>query len=66
MRTTRQLPDPAAVARWLRALKIQGQGCIKAVPDPSDPLAVAAYNQACRQLAAETKTEAHADPEPAP
>jgi hypothetical protein len=66
MTTTRQVPDPAAVAWWLRTLKICAQGCIKPVPDPADPLAVAAYNQARRQLAAEAKTEAHAEPEPAP
>ena len=66
MRTTRQLPDPAAVAWWLHTLKICAQGCIKPVPDPADPLAVAAYNEARRQLAAEAKTEARAEPEPAP
>ena len=47
-------------------LKICAQGCIKPVPDPADPLAVAAYNEARRQLAAEAKAEAHAEPEPAP
>jgi hypothetical protein len=66
MTTTHHAPDPAAVAWWLRTLKICAQGCIKPVPDPADPLAVAAYNEACRQLAAEVKTEAHAEPEPAP
>lgn len=66
MRTIRQVPGLAAVAQWLRKLKIQVQGCIKAVPDPPDPPAVAAYNEARRQLATEAKTEAHAEPEPAP
>jgi hypothetical protein len=66
MRTTRQLPDPGAVTWWLHTLKIHAQGCVKPVPDPTDPLAVAACNEACRQLAAEAKAEAHAEPEPAP
>jgi hypothetical protein len=66
MTTTRQVPDQAAVAWWLHTLKICAQGCIKPVPDPADPLAVAACNEARRQLAAEAKTEAHAEPEPAP
>jgi hypothetical protein len=70
MTTTRQVPDPAAVAWWLRTLKSCARGCIKAVPDPADPLAVAAYNQARRQLAAEAagraKAEARAEPEAAP
>jgi hypothetical protein len=52
MTAAHQVPDPAAVARWLRTLKIQARGCIKAAPDPADPLAVAAYNEARRQLAA--------------
>jgi hypothetical protein len=68
--TARQVPDPAAVAWWLRMLKICAQGCIQPVPDPADPLAVAAYNQARRQLAAEAgaraKAEARAEPEAAP
>jgi hypothetical protein len=66
MRPSRQLPDPAAVAWRLRTLRIHAQGCIKPVPDPADPLAVAAYNEARCQLAAQAKTEAHAEPEPAP
>ena len=66
MRTTHLVPDPSAVAEWLGTLKIESQGCIKAVPDPADPLAVAAYKQARRQLAAEAKTEARAEPEPTP
>jgi hypothetical protein len=65
MRTTHLIPDPAAVAEWLRTLKIESQGCIKTVPDPADAVAVAAYNQARRQRAAEAKPEAHAEPEPA-
>jgi hypothetical protein len=66
MRATRQVPDPAAVAWWLRTLKIHAQGCIKSVPDPADPLAVAAYNEARRQLAAAAKAEARAEPEATP
>ena len=66
MRTTRQIPDQHAVAWWLRMLKICAQGCIKPVPDPADLFAVAAYNEARRQFAAEAKAEAHAEPEPAP
>ncbi len=45
MRKTHQVPDPAAVAWWLHTLKIHAQGCIKPVPDPADPLAVAVYNE---------------------
>jgi len=49
MSATRKVPDPAAVsAWWLRILKTCAQGCIQPVPDPADPLAVAAYNQASR------------------
>ena len=69
MSATRQVPDPAAVAWWLRMLTICAQGCIQPVPDPADPLAVAAYNEARRQLAAEAapaKAEARAEPEAAP
>ena len=66
MRKTHQVPNAAAVAWWLHTLKIHAQGCIKPVPDPADPLAVAAYNEARRQLAAEATTEARAEPEPAP
>ena len=66
MNAARQCPDPAAVAWWLDTLRICAQGCIKPVPDPADPLAVAAYNEARRQLAAEATTEARAEPEPAP
>lgn len=66
MTAKRQVPGQHTVAWWLRTLKIQGRGCIRAVPDPDDPLAVAAYNKARRQLAAEAKAEARAEPEPAP
>ena len=66
MRTTRQVPDPAAVAWWLCMLRICAQGCIQPVPDPADPFAVAACNEARRQLAAEAKTQARAEPEPVP
>ena len=70
MSARRQVPDPAAVAWWLRMLTICAQGCIQPVPDPADPLAVAAYNEARRQLAAEAATranaEARAEPEAAP
>ena len=66
MTARRQILDQAAVAWWLRMLKIHAQGCIKPVPDPADPLAVAAYNEARRQLADEAKTEARAEPEPEP
>jgi hypothetical protein len=44
---TRQVPDPAAVAWWLDRL-MTAQGCLKPGPDPADPAAVAAYNEACR------------------
>ena len=53
MSARRQVPDPAAVAWWLHTLTIHARGCIQPVPDPADPLAVAAYNEARRQLAAE-------------
>ena len=66
MTAAHQVPDPAAVAWWLHTLKTCARGCIEPVPDPADPHAVAAYNEARRQLAAEAKTEAHAEPEPAP
>ena len=63
MNTTRQVPDPAAVAWWLDTLT-NPQGCMRLAPDPADPLAVAAYNEARRQLAAQA--DAGAEPEPAP
>jgi hypothetical protein len=67
MSATRQIPGPAAVAWWLRTLKIHAQGCIQLVPDGADPADVAAYNEARRQLAAEPKTEAGGDgPEASP
>jgi hypothetical protein len=68
MSAPRQVPDPAAVARWLRTLKIHAHGCLEPAPapDPADPLAVAAYNEARRQLAAEGKAEARAEPESTP
>jgi hypothetical protein len=47
---TRQIPDPGAVAWWLDSLK-NPQGGRKPTPDPTDPAAVAAYNEARRQLA---------------
>lgn len=34
MSARRQVPDPAAVAWWLRMLKTSAQGCIQPVPDP--------------------------------
>ncbi len=61
----RLIPDPADVAWWLGELR-NPQGCLRPVPDRADPLAVAAYAEALRQLAAEPKTEADAEPEPAP
>ena len=61
MTAARQVPDPAAVARWLNTLKTE-RGCLRARPDPADPAAVAAYNQARRQLAAQPSTEAEAEP----
>jgi hypothetical protein len=63
----RQVPDPAAVAWWLDTLR-KPQGCIRLAPDPADPPAVAAYDEARRQLAAQAETEvgAGAEPEPAP
>jgi len=66
MTAAHQVPDPAAVAWWLHTLKTCARGCIEPVPDPADPLAVAACNEACRQLTAEAKAEARAEPEPAP
>jgi hypothetical protein len=46
-------------------LEIHARGCIQQVPDPADPRAAAACNETRRQLAAEAKAEAHAEPEPA-
>jgi hypothetical protein len=70
MSAARQVPDPAAVAWWLRMLEIHAQGCIQPAPDRADLLAVAAYNEARRQLAAEAaakaKSEARAEPEATP
>ena len=66
MSARHQLPDPAAVAWWLHTLKIHAQGCIQPVPNPADPLDVAACNEARRQLTIGAKTEARAEPEPAP
>jgi hypothetical protein len=63
MNATRQQPDPGAVTWWLDTLT-KPQGCIRLAPDPADPLAVAAYNEARRQLAAQA--EAGAEPEPTP
>ena len=65
MTTGRLIPDPADVAWWLGELR-NPQGCLRPVPDRADPLAVAAYAEALRQLAAEAKAEAGAEPEPAP
>jgi hypothetical protein len=62
---TRQVPDPAAVTWWLDTLT-KPQGCIRIAPDPADPPAVAAYNEARCQLAAQAEAEAGAEPEPAP
>jgi hypothetical protein len=62
---TRQVPDPAAVTWWLATLT-KPQGCIRIAPDPADPPAVAAYNEARRQLAAQAEAEDGAEPEPAP
>ncbi len=65
MSTARLIPDPHDVAWWIGELD-NPQGCLRPVPDRTDPLAVAAYAEALRQLAAEAKTEAAAEPEPAP
>jgi hypothetical protein len=65
MSAARQVPDPAALAWWMAAIR-SAVGCLKPAPDPADPLAVAAYNEARRQLAAQAKAEANAEPEPAP
>jgi hypothetical protein len=62
---THQVHDPAAVAWWLDRLK-NPQGCLRLAPDPADQLAVAAYNEASRQLAAQAQTEVGAEPEPTP
>jgi hypothetical protein len=66
MSAARQVPGQHSVAWWLRILKIHSQGCIQLVPDHADPLAVAAYNEARRQVEAEAKVEASAEPEPMP
>jgi hypothetical protein len=57
----RLIPDPADVAWWLVELR-PPRGCVRAVPDPADPRAVAA--EALRQLYAEATAEAGAEPEP--
>jgi hypothetical protein len=64
--TKRPGPGPARVAWWLRALKIYSQGCIRLVPDPAEPLDVAACNQARRQLTTQARAQARAEPEPTP
>lgn len=62
--TTQIVPDPAAVAAWRRTIQIE-VGCVRTVPDAADPYAVAAYNEAVRQLEAEARTRtAEAEPEP--
>jgi hypothetical protein len=66
MSGTRQVPSQYVVAWWVRMLKIHARGCLEAVPDRADPLAVAAYNEARRQLAAEARAQARAEPEPTP
>ena len=66
MSATPQDADPAAVTEWIRRLR-NAQGCMRLAPDPSNPLAVTAYNEALRQLAAEPRTEpGTAEPEPSP
>jgi hypothetical protein len=62
MSAARQVPDPAAVAWWMAAIR-NAVGCLKPAPDPGDPLAAAAYNEARRQLAAQARAEAQTDPE---
>ena len=62
--TTAPAPvDRHAVAGWRRCLEIEteGQGCLRRVPDAADPPDVAAYNEACRQLAAEARAAAEAE-----
>jgi hypothetical protein len=66
MSAKRQGPDPARVAWWRRMLKIHARGCLVLAPNPADPLDIAAYNEARRQLAAQAKTEARAEPEATP
>jgi hypothetical protein len=61
----RLVPDPAAVAWWLDTLT-KPQGCIRIAPEPDDSLAVAAYNEARRQFAAQAEAEPGAEPEPTP
>ena len=61
MRTAHLFPGPHDVAWWLAELR-PPRGCVRAVPDPADPSAVAAYAEALRQLYAETCAE----PEPTP
>ncbi len=55
-------PTPAEVAYWHRVLEAEArypESCCRIVPDPADARAVAAYNQAVRQLHAEAEAEAH-------
>ena len=61
MSAARLIPGPHDVTWWLVELR-PPRGCMRAVPDPGDPRAVAAYAEALRQLAA----EASAEPEPTP
>ena len=65
MSTAPMVPDPADVAWWVRELRTP-QGCLRPVPDRTDPRAVAAYAEALLQLAAEARTEVGAEPEAAP
>ncbi len=59
------ITGPHDVGWWLVELR-PPRGCVRAVPDPTDPLAVAAYLEALLQLAAEAGTEAGAEPEAGP
>ena len=57
MSVTPQVADPAAVA-WRPGRLKKSQGCMRLAPDPADPLAVAAYDEARRQLAAQATAAA--------
>lgn len=54
--TTGITPDPHAVAEWRRSIQVD-VGCVRRVPDETDPRDVAAYNEAVRQLQAEANAE---------
>lgn len=62
MSAARLIPGPHDVAWWLVELR-PPRGCMRAVPDPADPRAVAAYAEALRQLYAEAQADVSAEAE---